>query len=91
MLLRPSVVGFTDESREGSCAESRIEVQIGPPTSASLAVESASLSRAERAHYRLCWEKRLARNTRLATCGQVTIQLFGVPESFATSLGLPIA
>ncbi|HEU5376551.1 MAG TPA: hypothetical protein VFV38_14005 [Ktedonobacteraceae bacterium] len=30
-----------------------VEIQVGPPTSASPAIESASLSRAERAHSRL--------------------------------------
>jgi hypothetical protein len=67
------------------------EVQVEPPTSASLAVKAPSLSRAERAHYRLCWAERLARNACPLTSGQVTIRLFGLPEHFATSLGLATA
>jgi hypothetical protein len=68
-----------------------IEVQVGPPTCAGLAVKSAPFSRAQRAHYRLSWEERLARNARAPTAGQVTIRLFGVPEDFATTLGLVVA
>jgi hypothetical protein len=47
------------------------------------------LSRAQRAHYRLAWEERLARNVSVPTTGQVTITLFGVPAAFAAFLGLP--
>ena len=36
-------------------------------------------------------QERLARNARAPTAGQVTIKLFGVPEAFATFLGLPTA
>ena len=49
------------------------------------------ISRAERAHYRLSWEQRLARNTRAKTAPEVSIKLFGIPDAFATSLGLRIA
>ncbi len=58
---------------------------------ATLTGPLAPLSRAERAHYRLTWEERLARNARTLTSGQITIQFFGVPERFATSLGLASA
>jgi hypothetical protein len=46
------------------------------------------LSRAQRAHYRLDQSERLARNARVSTANQVSIKLFGVPESFALLLGL---
>jgi hypothetical protein len=49
------------------------------------------LSRAERAHYRLSWAERLARNVRPKTAPTVSIRLFGIPDAFATSLGLHIA
>ncbi len=49
------------------------------------------LSRAQRAHSRLDWPQRLARNARIPTASRVTIRLFGVPESFAILLGLAIA
>jgi hypothetical protein len=53
------------------------------PTNADLI-----LSRAQRAHARLSWQARLARNARPEASGQVTINLFGVPKDFATFLGL---
>jgi hypothetical protein len=68
-----------------------VEVEVGPPTCASLAVTPAPLSRAQRAHSRLSWAERLARNARSPTAGRVTIRLFGIPEGFAISLGLATA
>jgi hypothetical protein len=49
------------------------------------------LSRAQRAHSRLNWSERLARNARILTASRVTIKLFGVPEPFALLLGLALA
>jgi hypothetical protein len=46
------------------------------------------LSRPQRAHFRLSWPERLARNARVPTASPVTIKLFGVPAGFATALGL---
>jgi len=46
------------------------------------------LSRAQRAHTRLSWETRLARNARSTGVGQVIINLFGVPGDFAKLIGL---
>ena len=62
-----------------------------PGSSANLTVKPSPLSRAECAHYRLSWAERLARNARSPAAGQVMIRLFGVPEGFATSLGLATA
>jgi hypothetical protein len=64
----------------------RVEVQV-ESGEATPTVALAPLSRAERAHYRLTWAQRLARNARPETDGQVTVRLFGVPEHVATSLG----
>jgi hypothetical protein len=67
----------------------RVEVQAEAGNgmdSAMLPVTPAPLSRAERAHYRLMWAQRLARNARSETSGRITIRLFGVPEHFAISL-----
>jgi hypothetical protein len=47
------------------------------------------LLRAQRAHYRLSWAERLSRNARAPTEGRIRITLFGVPDAFATFLGLP--
>ncbi len=65
-----------------------VKVEVEPPPSASLTVKPVPLSRAQRAHYRLSWTERLARNVRDPTDGQITIKLFGVPEVFAAFLGL---
>lgn len=64
----------------------RVEVQI-ESGGATPAAPLVPLSRAERAHYRLTWAQRLARNARSETAERVTIRLFGVPERFAASLG----
>jgi len=66
----------------------RIEVSMPPPAAASSRKAEVILSRAQRAHSRLSWAERLARNARIPTASPVTIKLFGVPEGFATSLGL---
>ncbi|MGH9826177.1 MAG: hypothetical protein ACREDR_23350 [Blastocatellia bacterium] len=67
--------------------QQRIEVSLSPPTAAAPGSADVILSRAQRAHSRLSWEERLARNARPATAEQVTIKLFGVPAGFAISLG----
>lgn len=46
---------------------------------------------ASRGHYRLSWEQRLARNARRSAAPEVSIKLFGIPDAFATALGLRIA
>ena len=66
----------------------RIEVSLSPPPAASPGTADVILSRAQRVHARLSWAKRLTRNVRGPTANRVTIRLFGVPEAFATSLGL---
>jgi hypothetical protein len=66
----------------------RIEVSMPLPVVASPNTANALLSRAQRAHTRLSWAERLARNARRSGAGQVTIKLFSVPEDFALLLGL---
>jgi hypothetical protein len=99
VLLHPVVVGSSPllwrdwrrREHRRACIQllrhQRVEVQV-QPAGAPLTGPPAPLSRAERAHSRLNWEERLARNAQTLTSGQVTIQLFGVPEHFATALGL---
>ncbi len=70
--------------------QQRIEVSLSPPAALPPPTE-VILSRAQRAHSRLSWEKRLARNGRVPTAHQVTIRVFGVPADFAASLGLATA
>jgi hypothetical protein len=101
VLLHPLVVGsepllwrdWGRRSHRRTCIQlvrhQWIKVEVEPPTSANLtALTLAPLSRAQRAHYRLSWAERLARNARPPTAGRVTIKLFGVPQVFATWLGL---
>ena len=103
VLLHPLIVGsapllWKDWSRRlhrRACMhllrQQRVEVQVEQGLSASPALAPVPLSRAQRAHYRLDFQERLARNARVPTASQVTIRLFGVPEGFATSLGLATA
>ncbi len=103
ILLHPLVVGpdpilWRDWSRRlhrRACMQllrhQRVEVRVEPSLSPRPALAPAPLSRAQRAHYRLDWASRLARNTRASTADLVTVRLFGVPEGFATSLGLATA
>ncbi|EFH82557.1 hypothetical protein Krac_3377 [Ktedonobacter racemifer DSM 44963] len=100
VLLHPLIIGSEPIFwRDWSCRSHRraciqllrhqcVKVEVEPPISASLAVKPATLSRAQRAHYRLSWTERLARNARPPTASQVMIRLCGVPAGFATSLGL---
>jgi hypothetical protein len=69
----------------------RVEIQAEAGDSAIPVSTPTPLSRAERAQYRLSWTERLARNTHSRVAGKVSIRLFGVPASLATSLGLAIA
>ncbi len=101
VLLHPLVVGpaplqWRDWSRRQhrrACMQllrhQRVEIQMEAGDSAIPVGTPAPLSRAERAHSRLSWAVRLARNARPPTAGQVRITLCGVPADFATSLGLP--
>jgi hypothetical protein len=103
VLLHPLAVGslpllWRDWSRRvhrRACMQflrqQRVTVEVAPPSSVSLVVTPALLSRAERAHARLTFPERLARNARGSTAGQVTIRLCGVPEDFALALGLATA
>ena len=100
VLLHPLVVGsapllWRDWSRRAhrhACRQlvrpQHREVSLPPLAAASPGKADMILSRAQRAHARLSWAERLARNARAPTASQVTIRLFGIPEAFATSLGL---
>jgi hypothetical protein len=100
VLLHPLAVGdapllWCDWSRRDhrkACLHlvrhQRVEVQLQPPGTPPLAASPPLLSRATRAHYRLGWQERFARNRRTSDAPQVTIKLFGVPQAFALWLGL---
>jgi len=48
------------------------------------------LTRAERAHWRLSWDQRLARNTRPADAPPLIVTLHGLPATFASSFGFDL-
>jgi hypothetical protein len=66
----------------------RVEVQLRSPGKPPPTSSPPLLSRTKRAHYRLDWHERFARNERASSAPQISIKLFGVPESFAAFLGL---
>ena len=68
--------------------DQRVEVNTPPSPPNRPLPTDVILSRALRAHTRLSWETRLARNARSTGGGQVIINLFGVPGDFAKLIGL---
>jgi hypothetical protein len=48
------------------------------------------LTRAERAHWRLSWEQRVARNARPADAPRLIVTLHGLPTTFASSFGFDL-
>lgn len=59
--------------------------ETSPPTQLP---PTRPLSRPERAHWRLSWTQRLARNAASAAAPCVSITLYGIPNAFAAALGL---
>ncbi len=69
-------------------AHQRVEVRVAdasPPTQPS---PDRPFSRAQRAHYRLSWTLRLARNAARHTSSSLSITLFGIPDAEASAIGL---
>lgn len=48
------------------------------------------LTRAQRAHWRLSWQQRLARNARPSDASLLAVTLHGLPVLFAQSLGFDL-
>lgn len=48
------------------------------------------ITRTERAHWRLTWHQRLARNARPSTASPVTLTLYGLPATFAHRYGFAL-
>ena len=99
VLLRPLVVGsapllwrdWNRRHQRHACLRlhrQHLEVLIEPARPRPLASSPPTISRAQRAHYRLSWDERLARNARTEAAGQITLTLFGIPNRLATFLGL---
>jgi hypothetical protein len=59
------------------------------PSSTTLSSE-AVLTRPERAHWRLSWEQRLARNARPFDAPSLTVTLHGLPATFARTFGFDL-
>jgi hypothetical protein len=59
------------------------------PSFASVPTEKV-LTRAERAHWRLSWEQRLARNARPSDASRLVVTLHGLPATFASSFGFDL-
>ena len=68
-----------------------LEVQVEPVLKSISASCSPTISRAQRAHSRVSWDERLARNARAEAAERITLTLFGIPERVATFLGLATA
>jgi hypothetical protein len=66
----------------------RVEVQREPDITPNREDPSLPLSRASRAHSRLSWAERQARNVRRPLSPPIKLHLFGVPNTFAAFLGL---
>jgi hypothetical protein len=99
MLLHPLAVGsaplhWRDWSRRHqrrACLRlhrHRLDIQMEPALPRTIASSPPPISRAQRAHSRLSWDERLARNARATTAGPLTFKLFGISETFASWLGL---
>jgi len=58
-----------------------------PTAHHTVATHPPILTRAERAHWRLTWEQRLARNARSTTAPPLTLTIHGLPATFAHSFG----
>src|SRR3989441_6963279 len=59
---------------------------VSPPPSTP-----SPFSRAERAHWRMTWQQRLARNARSPSAPPVEITVYGLSPVFAQALGLRVA
>jgi hypothetical protein len=66
----------------------RVDVRLAEPSPPALPPPTRPLSRAQRAHWRLSWTERLARNAAASTSPSVSIALFGIPDAFAEAIGL---
>jgi hypothetical protein len=74
----------------------RRETVILTDLSQALTIASSSdpamrvLTRAERAHWRLSWDQRLARNARPSDAPRLVVTLHGLPDTFASSFGFDL-
>ena len=69
----------------------RLEIQRELALPRTVASSPPTISRAERAHYRLSWDERLKRNARTDQADRISLILFGIPDRLAAFLGLTTA
>jgi hypothetical protein len=67
-----------------------LESSSQPSLSEALAPAKKVLTRVERAHWRLSWDQRLARNVRPSDAPQLVVTLHGLPTTFASSFGFDL-
>jgi hypothetical protein len=72
--------------RQNICLESSAPLS---PSQGPCATEKI-LTRAERAHWRLSWAERLARNARPSDAPRLVVTLHGLPATFASSFGFDL-
>jgi hypothetical protein len=70
----------------------RVVMTMGaPPTENQTdATDVAVITRAKRAHWRLSWEERLARNARPVTARPLTVTIHGLPDTFTHVYGFAL-
>jgi len=68
--------------------QQRVDIRLPTPSPPALPPPPHPISRAQRAHYRLSWTQRLARNAIPSASPAISVTLFGVPHAFAATLGL---
>ena len=61
-----------------------------PTADHTVATHPPILTRAERAHWRLTWDQRLARNACLTTAPPLTLTIHGLPATFANVYGFAL-
>ncbi len=66
----------------------RVDIQLAHTSPPAQPPPERPLSRAQRAHWRLSWAQRLARNAASSASPCVSMTLFGIPEAFAEAIGL---
>ncbi len=78
-MLRTQTVNLTS----GSVTLEEMEAPKEP-------LDGAVQTRAQRAHYCLNWQQRMARNARLSSSSPLEVTLHGLPATFAQSIGLDV-
>ena len=70
----------------------RVVMTMGaPPTENQTEVTNVPvITRAKRAHWRLSWQERLARNARPVTARPLTVTIHGLPDTFIHVYGFAL-